>query len=1016
MKSKGAIQIFTVALALACLYYMSFSAISWKVQSDAKDHAQGNVEKERRYLDSMENEVVFDIGIASFTFEECRKNKLNLGLDLQGGMHVTLEVALDRLIKKLSGNPQHPTLNAALKRANEKQVESQDPYVDLFYESFRELSDGDESLFRVFDTRQNRGKFDREAEDLDAEVLDFIRSEADEAVQRTTDIIRTRIDEFGVTQPNIREEGSGRITIELPGVKDAQRIRLLLQQSAKLEFWETYGAEELVNNYFVSVNEVLADKLKLNQDSSSTDSAGNETEDPTDFFSTDSSADEDTTAADTLGDVAAGDTSDGDLLDMVGDDSLTNDTTDTSAAARQKQFAQNFPLYTKLQAPVTQQGEIQPGPVAGYANELDTALINEYLRYPEVEAVLPADIKFMWEVKPVEEGSQVYRLIALKTGADGSAPLTGKVIIDASQTYDMISGSPQVSMKMNAEGARIWKQLTGANIGKSIAISLDSRIYSFPNVEGEIPGGNSVINGNFTIEEAKALSSVLKAGKLPITVDIVEEAVVGPTLGKISIQNGLMSLVIGFLLVLVFMAVYYNRSGWVANVALLANLFFIIGILASLKAALTLPGMAGIVLTIGMSVDANVLIFERIREELKNGKSIKQAISDGYRNAYSSIIDANVTTLLTGIILLAFGKGPISGFAIILVIGILTSLFSAIFITRMIFDTMLKKEREVKFGTKGTMSAFSNFNFNFIGRRKIAYVVSGIIIAGGLTSLFTKGLNLSVDFEGGRSYVVQYDDNVSTTAIRNQLTENFGSAPEVKTFGAPNRHKIVTKYKIDDDEQGVDSLVQETLKSGIDLVAGEGKYEIQEGKKVGPTFARDIKVAAVQSILIGLVCIFIYILLRFRKWQFGLGALLALFHDVLIVLSLFSIFWNVLPFNLEVDQAFIAAILTVVGYSINDTVVVFDRIRESLGLHRKSPMNSVINDALNKTVSRTFITSITTLLVVLVLFIFGGEIIRGFSFALLIGILVGTYSSLFIATPVVIDFAKREDLEKREEE
>lgn len=1029
MKSKGAIQVFSIALALACLFYMSFSVVTYLVESDAKEHAESTVkttgdvevdnqalsDAEENYLDSMMREDVYDLGFVQYTYAECKKQQLNLGLDLQGGMHVTLEIDLAGLITRLSGGNEN--VKTALTMANERQQTSQEPYVNLFASAYQDISNG-ESLFRAFDTQENIDKFDRDADDKDAQVIAFINKEAEDAIDRTKNIIRTRIDEFGVVQPTIRQEGSSRITIELPGVDNAERVRKLLKRSAKLGFWETYESADLVNNYFVSVNEVLASKLGLENENTETTEESvseDETEEAGNgvLDALQGSADE-TPADSTEGDSTAKNTDAVSALASSIDSNAFPDTSNMTkeqidsvkAVFAQKEAAQKFPLYQLLQPPVQQNNQITPGPIAGYAVRKDTGKIIEYLNYEEVKRVLPTEMRFMWDINPIDDKGNVFRLLALKAQPNGKAPMDGGVITDAIQTYDQISGEPEVSMKMNPRGAMEWKNLTAANVGSSIAISLDGRVYSFPNVNEAISGGSSAISGSFTIAEAKDLASVLKAGKLPVTVDIVEEETVGPTLGSISIQNGLMSLIIGLSLVLIFMVFYYNKGGVVADIALLANLFFIIGILASFGAALTLPGMAGIVLTIGMSVDANVLIFERIREELKNGKNIKTAIADGYKNAYSSIIDANLTTLLTGIILLFLGKGPISGFAIILVIGILTSLFCSIFLTRLIFEWMLNREQNVKFGSEATMGYFSKMNWNFIEKRRVAYIVSGIVIVAGMVSLAVRGLNLSVDFEGGRSYIVAYESNQDVEPVRDALTAKFGSAPEVKTFGGSNKHKITTKFRINEKSATIDTEVAETLKSGLDEVVGADNYEIEKTQKSGPTFARDIKVSAIWSIIIGLIGIFMYVVIRFRKWQYGLGALLALFHDVLFVIGLFSLFWGILPFNLEVDQAFIAAILTVVGYSINDTVVVFDRIRESLNLHQKAPLKETINTALNKTVSRTFITSATTLFVVLILFLFGGEILRGFSFALLIGVLVGTYSSLFIATPVVVDFDK----------
>lgn len=1012
MKSKGAIRLFTIALSLVCLYYISFSAVTYFAEKGAKDYANGDVAKERKYLDSLETEEIYNIGIAKFTYAECRSQELNLGLDLQGGMHITLEVAVDKLIKQLSGNPTDELLNQALLKADEKQKTRQEDYIDLFYESYLEVSDNG-SLFRAFDTRDNRGKFDRDAADKDAEVLAYIKKEAESAIERTSDILRSRIDKFGVTQPNIVQEATGRISIELPGVEDADRIRKLLKSTAKLEFWETYETQEIVN-FFESVNEVLVAKLDLDPvtatDAKTDDAASLLNEPIADANNLlETANDNDTTKIDSTSDDLTSELANSDNPLLTDNDSTKIDTANKEGQLNEEEFKKKYPLYAILQLPVSQDGQVYPGPVAGFAASADTQKVNTYLNYPEVKDVLPSDIKFMWEVKPIEDGSKVFRLIALKASGDNRPVLTGEVLTDALVDFDPYSGEPAVSMNMNTEGARIWKNVTGKNKGRSIAIALDGAIYSFPTVNGEIAGGRSSISGNFDIKEAKDLANILKAGKLPISVDIVEEAVVGPTLGAESIKNGLSSLIIGFILVLGFMAFYYGTAGWIANIAMLANLFFIVGVLSSLSAALTLPGMAGIVLTIGMSVDANVLIFERIREELKFGKSLRQAITDGYDNAKSSILDANLTTLLTGFILLAFGKGPISGFAIILVIGIITSLFSAIFLTRLMFERQLDKEKKITFGNAKTISAFENFNFDFISKSKVAFIASGVLILAGLVSLFTNGLNLSVDFEGGRSYIVKYDEAAGVTQVRNELTTVFGSAPVVKTFGDAKTHKITTKYRIDEEGETIDQQVQETLETGLKTALGSNGYTILESQKVGPTFARDIRDAAVYSIIFGLLVIFIYIVVRFRRWQYGLGALIALFHDVLVVLGIFSLLWKIAPFNLEVDQAFIAAILTVVGYSINDTVVVFDRIRESLGLHKKAELSLTVNNALNKTVSRTLITSLTTLLVIIVLFAIGGEIIRGFSFALLIGVLVGTYSSIFIASPIVAGLTKRKE-------
>jgi len=656
------------------------------------------------------------------------------------------------------------------------------------------------------------------------------------------------------------------------------------------------------------------------------------------------------------------------------------------------------------------------GPVIGYVAVKDTGKVNKYLNKKQVRSLFPRDFKYLWTAKPYDEEGKFVQLVAIKVSSrDGKAPLEGNVITDARQDYEKFTASPNISMSMDGEGTKIWKRLTSENINRSIAIVLDDYVFSYPTVKGEIPNGRSEISGNFTINEAKDLANILKAGKLPAPARIVEEAIVGPSLGQEAIDSGLMSFIVALAIVLLYMMFYYSSAGIVANIALLINIFFIMGVLASLGAALTLPGIAGIVLTIGMSIDANVLIFERIREEVTAGKGLRLAITDGYNKAYSSIIDANVTTLLVAIILYMTGTGPIKGFATTLIIGILTSLFSAIFITRLIFIWRSDANKPISFATKISKGAFKNLNIGFLKNRKLFYGISTVIILGGIFSLATKGLNYGVDFTGGRSYVVRFEDDVNTQKIREALKIVFESTPQVKTFGPSNQVKITTKYLIDDNSKDVDETVKSKLEEGLstflsgDEMTGSDSFEIMSSQKVGPTIADDIKRGAVWATILCLIAIFLYILMRFRKWQFGLGALVALFHDVLIVLSCFSILYGIVPFSLEMDQAFIAALLTVIGYSINDTVVVFDRIREHMGLYKKRDIEDVMNTALNSTLSRTINTSLSTFCVLLVIFILGGEVIRGFSFAMLIGVVVGTYSSIFIATPVVLDTFKRQE-------
>ena len=697
------------------------------------------------------------------------------------------------------------------------------------------------------------------------------------------------------------------------------------------------------------------------------------------------------------------------LLDQITADSLMGDTT---AALTLEQFVEENPLLGILQPNVTRQGQFVPGAGIGFAHFHDTAKVREYLNMNQIRSVFPRDVRFHWDMAPYDEAENYFILYSLKlTGRDGRPPLEGGAVTSASVDFAQTGGAPTVTMGMNREGAQVWARLTRDNVGKAIAILLDGFVVSAPTVNEEIPNGRSTISGNFTYADAEDLSNVLKSGKLPAPARIIQEAIVGPSLGQAAIKSGMNSFLLAFLVVLLYMVFYYSRrAGLVADFALITNMFFLMGVLASLGAVLTLPGIAGIVLTIGMSVDANVLIYDRIREELIAGKGIKLAIADGYKNARSAIIDANVTTLLTGIILLVLGTGPIKGFATTLVIGISTSLFSAIFITRLIYEKMLTKNMKITFATKLTENAFRNTNIQFLGNRKIFYVISSIIVIAGIVSLLTRGLNQGIDFTGGRTYVVKFEESVNTEDIQNSLEGVFGAPPQVITFGADNQVRISTKYKIDENAVEVDEEVEQMLYEGLQPFIGDdvsfesflSEYR-QSSQKVGPTIADDIKVQAIWAILFSLVVIFIYILIRFRNWQYGLGAVAALVHDVLIILGIFSLFYGIMPFSLEIDQAFIAAILTVVGYSINDTVVVFDRIREYVGLYRKRERTEIINMALNSTLSRTFSTSLSTFFVLLMIFLFGGEVIRGFTFAMLIGVVVGTYSSLFIATPVVYD-------------
>jgi len=1021
MQNKGAITIFAIVFAVASLFQLSFTWITNNIENDAIEYSNGNKDKEKAYLDSMSNVGVFNLGIKNYTYKECQEREINLGLDLKGGMNVTLEVSVVDIIQSLSNNSKDTTFLAAIKKAKEYQKDSQDDFVTLFYRSFKEI-DPNAKLSSIFSTIELKDKVNIKS--TNDEVIAVIKDQVDAAIKNSFNVIRTRIDRFGVSQPNIQPlETNGRVLVELPGVKDPERVRKLLQGTAELSFWETFenqttADQKGIAEYLVQANDVIYQMR-------STEEEGEKETVKTDTVKTEEVI-ADTEETDTLNN------SDSTLVEN--DSALVNDDaalvgknkeagTDTIAEKNQNK---RYPLINFLKLNIDETGKPREGVIVGFAlsNNIDT--INKMLALKQVRAIFPHRLRLMWSVKPAKGYEQeVYQLIAIKSGKEGRPSLNGDVITGARVDYGQNQAAANVSMTMNTEGAKIWRQLTKQNINKSIAVVLDGYVYSYPNVNSEIKNGSSQITGDFTIKEAEDLANVLKSGKLPAPAHIISEEIVGPSLGQEAINAGLTSFLIAFAVVLLYMMLYYSSAGLVANLALVTNIFFIFGVLASLGAVLTLPGIAGIVLTIGMSVDANVLIYERIKEELLAGKGLKLAVSDGYKNAYSAIIDANVTTLLTGIILYVFGSGPIKGFATTLVIGILTSLFTAIFITRIIFTTWLDKNKKIKFSTKMTESAFKNLKIKFIQKRKIWYVISGIVVLAGFSSLAAHGLDYGIDFTGGRVYKVRFEEgnNPSIVDVRESLKEHFGgNSPQVKIAGDNNQIRISTKYLIDSEAADADEQVEAALYEGVKnffkmpisfehfLSAEDGKtIGKMSSQKVGPTIADDIKVDAVWAILFSLIVIFLYILIRFRNWQYGLGALAALVHDVLIVMGIFSILKSVMPFSMEIDQAFIAAILTVVGYSINDTVVVFDRIREYLSLHPKKDRVENYNDALNSTISRTVSTSLSTFIVLLAIFIFGGDVIRGFTFALLIGVVVGTYSSLFIATPIAYDTIKRKE-------
>jgi SecD/SecF fusion protein len=990
MKNKGAVKFFAIALAVVCLFQLSFTFVANTWDKKAEQYAHGDLARKRHFLDSAGRRPVMNLGLYKYTYMDVKERSMNLGLDLRGGMHVTLQVAMNELIKQLSNNSDDPTFNKALTVARERQKTSQKNYIDLFYEAIKEQN----PKFRlapIFATLENRAA-GIDPNSNDDKVLAFLRSESQSALDRTYNIISTRIDKFGVTQPNKqKDDNTGRIIVELPGADDPERVRHYLQGSAKLEFYETYTLAEAFP-FLKDADKELYDKQMAEKGTKG------------DTSKTASAKDSSKSIAGIPLAKEAKDTSKNGLKSA--DKSKIASAKAKTDSLKQKENPLIGPLLGLVGASIQDRAN---SPIVGYVPIADTPKINKLLAMQVVRDALPPEMRFAWMNKPMDAGKSVIELVALKsTGLAGKeAVLTGDVVTDARKDVDRQSNTYEVSMQMNSEGASQWAQVTKANIGKFVAIVLDNTVYSAPRVNGEISGGRSQITGNFSAKEAGDLANILKAGKLPVRVEIIEEAIVGPSMGQDAINKGFASLLVGLVAIVIFMILYYSRSGWVANIALLVNLFFITGVLASLGAALTLPGMAGILLTLATAVDANVLIYERIRDELAEGKGMKLAISEGFRNAMSSIIDANIVSLLIGIILLTFGQGPVYGFAVVLVIGILTSLFTSILITRIIFEWLLDKDSKINFGGEFANKMLRGINYDFVGKRRTFYILSGAIIGIGIISLAVRGLNYGVDFKGGYSYVVNFDKAPALSEVRNDLTKAFGHMPEVKTYGSDTKLNIITDYMITENGDSVANKVKDKLIAGLAPLGKEYNPKVIGEQKVGATIASDIKNSAFSAILFSLIVIFIYIIVRFKSWQFALGATVAMAHDALFVLTIFSLFKDVMPFSLDVDQSIIAAILTVMVYSMNDTVVVFDRIREYLNNNKKSPMIPTINDAINKTLSRTVITSFTIFLVVLILFIFGGSVIKGFAFAMLVGVIIGTYSSIFVATPIVVDLTKK---------
>ncbi|WP_378185361.1 protein translocase subunit SecDF [Aquimarina sp. W85] len=994
MQNKGLVRVFAILFGLVCIYQLSYTYLTYTKEKEAENYAQQKFPgedasklreiAERNYLDSIGKEPIF----AGITYNDAKDKELNKGLDLKGGINVILQISVKDILKGLSNNSKDPAFNQALLATDELQKNSQNSYIEDFFTEFEKIPDAKLASPDIF---ANKNLSDDITFDMtNDQVKPVLARKIDESIISAFEVLRKRIDKFGVTQPNIQRLGeTGRILVELPGAKDVDRVKKLLQSTAQLEFWDVYKAEE-VFPFIFAANTMLKEEMEKSETSTTVQDS---TE--VDTAQVDSTkTDEDAAIDDLLADA---------------EDSTNLDT-------------QVNPIFDLI----ANQGP-QGGPVILTVNKKDVETFESYLNDPKVRALLTPEqryTRFAWG-KPVKD-SEFVDLYAIKGNRSNEPELSGGVITDARQEFNQV-GQVTVTMQMDGKGAKAWEEMTGrASTNRSqIAIVLDNVVYSAPGVStGPISGGRSEITGNFSIEEGQDLANVLRAGKLPASADIIQSEVVGPSLGQEAIDSGIMSFAIALVLILVWMVFYYGKAGIFADVALVVNILFIFGVLAGLKAVLTLPGIAGIVLTIGMSVDANVLIFERIKEELAKGKSQVDAIKDGFNNALSSILDANITTGLTGLILLFFGTGPIKGFATTLLIGILTSLFTAIFITRLFIDGYGKNGKELAFSTGITKNLFKNINVDFLAKRKIAYIISGVVIVVGLGSLFTQGLDQGVDFVGGRSYTVRFAKDVAPTEIEKELTTVFGSA-QAKTLGANNQLKITTKYKVDETGEAVDTEISNKLYTALQpYLGGDISYDefangdedkqigIMSSMKVGPTIADDIKQAAFWSVIGSLIVVFLYILLRFRRWQFSLGAVAAVFHDVLLVLGVFSLTWKFMPFNMEIDQAFIAAILTVIGYSLNDTVVVFDRIREFFGEHTNWPLAKNVNAALNSTLSRTLNTSLTTLLVLVAIFIFAAPL-RGFMFSLIIGVLVGTYSSLFIATPVMYDTVKKVGLKTK---
>ncbi|GBU06903.1 protein translocase subunit SecDF [Bacteroidales bacterium] len=1009
MQNKGFVRVFAVLLTLVCAFYLSFSFVTNSYYNKAKEYAAGDPLKESHYLDSLSTEKVW----LGYTLKKCRTMELNLGLDLKGGMNVILEINVADVLKSLSNDNPDPNFNQALANARERQAKSKKDFVSLFVEEYHKLDPG-ARLSVIFGTFELKDKITTQTSD--AAVESILREEIKSAMDNSFNVLRTRIDRFGVVAPNIKQlDTDGRILIELPGIKDPARVRKLLQGSANLEFWGTKNFTEIYQD-IDRVNKKLAEIAKVDAKGAS------ESIDPQEVVADDA-------LAESKGESIAEKTSTDLLVENAEEEhieGLTQTNTDSLGMMSAEDFAKENPLYAVLNISVDQEGRILPGPVVGVSHYRDTATVNAYFNNPQVKNILPKGLLLKWTVKAFDEKEQYYQLIALDASKsrDGKAPLEGDVIIDASSDFGQHSPFAEVSMAMNAEGAKKWARLTKENIGRSVAIVLDEHVYSFPTVNSEITGGRSSITGNFTAEEGKDLANVLKSGKMSAPARIIQEDVIGPSLGQEAITQGFISFIVALLALMLYLVLVYGfKPGMIANVALLLNLFFTIGILASFQAVLTLSGIAGLVLALAIAVDANVLIYERIKEELRGGKTLKKAVDEGYKKAFSAIFDSNLTSIMTGVILFVFGTGPIRGFATTLIIGIVTSFITAVFLTRLFYETSFAKGRllDLTFTTNLTKNFLVNPTYDFLKKRKLVYVVITCLTVICVVALGWKGLNQGIDFTGGRNYVVRFDQAVNTAEAQTMLESQFeGSVPSVITIGSPNQVRISTNYMITDSSEEVDSEIETKLYEGLKPLLKEGTSEetfledyVLSSQKVGPSIADDIKQGAILAVIFAVLAIGLYILLRFRDVSYSVGTVVSLIQDALFILGIYAIFWGILPFSLEIDQTFIGAILTALGYSVNDKVVIFDRVREYSHIYPKRDKESLFNLALNSTLDRTFNTSVSTFLVLMIIFAFAGDTIRSFSFAMIIGVVMGTFSSLFIAAPIAFEIQNKKFLKKQ---